>query len=101
GIREDLVTGVQTCALPICGEHDAALRRLRPAGSTPPRRCVPALVPARGPHHYFFHLRFHPRRRGHGLQRAVTCTLTHGETRLIRSEERRVAKASTCWWPGT
>src|SRR5258708_9402886 len=43
GIRDDLVTGVQTCALPICGLSAAQGRHLRQAGSyrvIMPRNCL-------------------------------------------------------------
>src|SRR5438552_14460390 len=47
GIRDDLVTGVQTCALPICaGSGERAADPLRAGGDAPPRDG--RLVPPRG-----------------------------------------------------
>src|SRR5207244_10441668 len=70
GIRDDLVTGVQTCALPIFdARHGSAGRRSRTrdlrAGAMDPGRC-------------------------HAASAA-------GE-RSARSEERRVGKGWRCWW---
>src|SRR5206468_9600870 len=78
GIRDLIVTGVQTCALPICfaGCDKEARRRLpRVRRWRVRRRSVPArpaLVPARA----------------------------GGENHLRRSEERRVGKeCRSRWWP--
>src|SRR2546429_2364294 len=57
GIRDVAVTGVQTCALPICGAAAPAAARSRPAGShrgasareTPPRLRRRAPAAASGP----------------------------------------------------
>src|SRR5205823_11056772 len=77
GIRDKLVTGVQTCALPI----------LRPADEGHAVRIVEVISANRLDRH-------HPRQRG---ERA---DLLGGATHLdaVRSEERRVGKECRYWW---
>src|SRR5437870_12349469 len=43
GIRDGHVTGVQTCALPICQEHDREARRSDPHPAGPPAEPPPDL----------------------------------------------------------
>src|SRR5207244_9922720 len=73
GIRDDLVTGVQTCALPICG-----VRVILDEEDGYPRRGGRSGFRGGGPR--FFH--------GHGRQ-------LDSET---RSEERRVGKEGDTRW---
>src|SRR2546425_1476433 len=71
GIRDKLVTGVQTCALPIC--RVTTLRR--PAPSAARTDCFMSPAFPKGP----------------GTKRGKTCALT-------RSEERRVGKECRSRW---
>src|SRR5205823_10978365 len=77
GIRDKLVTGVQTCALPICGVRRAAVedRRLRHRRARGSARAITARDRAR---------RRVAGGRGPGLPE--------------RSEERRVGKECGSWW---
>src|SRR5258708_28506769 len=82
GIRDDLVTGVQTCALPILGKLFSG----RVAGDS-------AL--GRGARHVL------TRARGISLCRAVRAdvdALDAGESENCRSEERRVGKECRSRW---
>src|SRR5262249_25587350 len=65
------------------GEHDRAVRRLQPSGGAPPRRRVPALVPAGGTYHYLLHLRLYAPRRSHGSFRTVRGNLVPGVVSLV------------------
>src|SRR5438046_3969953 len=80
GIRDWSVTGVQTCALPIC------LRRLRDAGILRGERARRFDVEARvalG-----------------GLDELSVRERLTGALEKVRSEERRVGKECRCrWWP--
>src|SRR5687767_15414615 len=79
GIRDKLVTGVQTCALPILAERfSVATPRLAVVASGPGESVSPHLVecPAPGPGDRYG---FSP-------------------LGLGRSEERRVGKECRCWW---
>src|SRR5438093_13449125 len=86
GIRDWSVTGVQTCALPICRDHAPACRLRRGAAS-----------PARD----------HDRDRGRGREdriqrrhddRAPARLHSCGRDRRARSEERRVGKECRARW---
>src|SRR5205823_11348243 len=68
GIRDKLVTGVQTCALPICGERPATIRG----------RCARC-------HLYWLY---------HGAERPATVPRRGPQ----RSEERRVGKECRSRW---
>src|SRR5207244_9116013 len=73
GIRDDLVTGVQTCALPIW---------VLPGGA----RAVGGEVVGRA--------------HGDGVSGAGPHGLAHRHAPVLRSEERRVGKeCRTRWWP--
>src|SRR5207244_9886079 len=79
GIRDDLVTGVQTCALPIYTARSSsasdAFRTATAFSGAPARR---------------------PRRRGSPRARASPRQV---RARIeIRSEERRVGKEGRTWW---
>src|SRR5207244_4966218 len=93
GIRDDLVTGVQTCALPICAFGD---RRTpgKTAGRAPPdsRRPTRAATPSVAwSSALFFALAAGPP----PPPRAVADT----SPRISRSEERRVGKeCGARWW---
>src|SRR5207244_8283455 len=90
GIRDDLVTGVQTCALPICAAHDvevavvvleACVRRLVVAGKFLEVALAETLV------------LLPQRRQAGGRQRQLHHDRAHLVGRhLARSEERRVGK---------
>src|SRR5207244_5508979 len=93
GIRDDLVTGVQTCALPI-SSHTATFRSAiqsatsaadgRPSGE-PTARCRPAATP-------------HPNAM---LETALTGSASPPQTAAsaaTRSEERRVGKECRSGW---
>src|SRR5437868_14422962 len=73
GIRDRNVTGVQTCALPICGQ-----------GTRLPRR-----GPGRGPGP--------DRRPGAAAARPGRCA-DRADVVVARSEERRVGKECRCRW---
>src|SRR5205823_11453002 len=98
-IRDKLVTGVQTCALPISQRARPAVCEVSPAagaGLRGPRACgdggargspVPGLARKR-------------RGRaadGHVDRDRITLAEDHPRGRL-RSEERRVGKESSTWW---
>src|SRR5688572_31099234 len=51
GIRDLTVTGVQTCALPICARLPRRRRRHRLAGDNQPRRDAQSVGPGK-PHHW-------------------------------------------------
>src|SRR5438552_8976336 len=81
GIRDDLVTGVQTCALPISRARRRRRARRRTDGAGRPRRAslsaTAVLHDAPGTP---------PRARAHDVE--------------VRSEERRVGKECRArWWP--
>src|SRR5207244_5310217 len=76
GIRDDLVTGVQTCALPI------SLLRVGRANLTQPVRLYASLASEAA-------------RRGDDLYTVSLMTLADD-----RSEERRVGKECRSWWWG-
>src|SRR5207244_8503165 len=86
GIRDDLVTGVQTCALPISGAEQIG-RGL----SKRPRRAEVELI-----------------RAGHGSDRPVLApvggpgvsALCAADPCDLRSEERRVGKEGRSWGSG-
>src|SRR5438309_11551677 len=80
GIRDGTVTGVQTCALPIC----ARLRRARGAVEIARTRLVPP--PGLG-----------ARNRRHAC---LAAPFRHLAVLVDppRSEERRVGKECRCWW---
>src|SRR5207244_10403887 len=100
GIRDDLVTGVQTCALPICrcsctasSPRPAPEVRCRNPSQDGPASCNPFLGPYLG-----------PRKRGtpmsgHPILPAERITLPLLPLR-DRSEERRVGKGGECGWAG-
>src|SRR5438552_14160183 len=78
GIRDDLVTGVQTCALPICARDLPDLLRL---GRRQPALLEEARV----------------RIDGHRVRRVVAAL-----DQRVRSEERRVGKEwRSRWWRWT
>src|SRR5205807_5406080 len=90
GIRDYKVTGVQTCALPICPTRPAA--PVRPAV---PRGSLPAPHDRRGgfgPHYCPAH---HP-----GAWGRSDCRERGRWRRRVRSEERRVGKEGGVWWWG-
>src|SRR5438552_13588450 len=76
GIRDDLVTGVQTCALPILP--------VTPRGSAPK---VTAFSAPRIPH-----------RRERGRDLLETRGIIDGGRHAVRSEERRVGKECRSRW---
>src|SRR5207253_3991870 len=76
GIRDGHVTGVQTCALPICRGRTSPVPS-RP--SSPPRSWCG--MPSTG-----------------GPRSPSGCTPAEPRGRR-RSEERRVGKECSCWWP--
>src|SRR5206468_8483463 len=89
GIRDLIVTGVQTCALPIwaCGRPPG----WRNAGASPP-----------SPGPWRPRPRSHPTRRGRRAPREISCHsersyIPAGET-TARSEERRVGKGCRARW---
>src|SRR5207244_10180558 len=96
GIRDDLVTGVQTCALPIWkpgGELGIEVSPLVATSSCPP---CPRPTPAR---------RGRSRSAGIGdTRRRSGCSPAHSVPRGRsfcpdpRSEERRVGKECVWWW---
>src|SRR5687767_15234118 len=86
GIRDKLVTGVQTCALPICGRIGMRIGA-RPADrsgsnvTTAGRARIPVAVPA-----------------GQPPNACVRLLYRSGERSSWRSEERRVGKECRCRW---
>src|SRR5207302_6771436 len=81
GIRDFHVTGVQTCALPIC----RAVPRAQHLDSLPATRSADA-----------------QRSGGRGSQQRTNLTerCRSGRSELMRSEERRVGKeCRSRWWP--
>src|SRR5207244_8955154 len=90
GIRDDLVTGVQTCALPIYLRHASwSWRNAFQAEAT--QALVVACQFALALQHVNLHRRLVIFRRGECL------TLARRDGR-IRSEERRVGKECRCGW---
>src|SRR5205823_10822433 len=86
GIRDKLVTGVQTCALPICARA-RALRRTRRHGRRRSSAARNALVPVRL-------LAAESRERLQVVVRSDRQSAPDGRDRRRRSEERRVGKES-------
>src|SRR5205823_9719919 len=93
GIRDKLVTGVQTCALPIYAPQLTYSGRL-PKTTLSPRRL-----------RLFFYPTVRLAQRAWGVSTrwiAARCGLTHGPEasapRWSRSEERRVGKECRSWW---
>src|SRR5687767_15756299 len=83
GIRDKLVTGVQTCALPICVE----LPRAPHVGHAPPHRSASRQVLV------------DPReRRGRAREAVIRAGLLRRGIRESRSEERRVGKECRSRW---
>src|SRR5258708_17010529 len=78
GIRDDLVTEVQTCALPISIDS-----RIRPAGfrDHQPHGLVCLMIAEAG-----------------WSNSAINCHAASRSTRLLRSEERRVGKECRSRW---
>src|SRR2546421_4060583 len=83
GIRDLIVTGVQTCALPICGDRPPTLARCPTPISGVARTC--------GRH------RRTSRWKGHDMKIARELDFTVLE-RALRSEERRVGKECRSRW---
>src|SRR5436305_7185898 len=85
GIRDADVTGVQTCALPICGQGVGLVRELA-------RRMDRGRRPDRGV----------AARRGSGLagqlDRGGAARSRHRAPAARRSEERRVGEEGRMWW---
>src|SRR5207247_8365128 len=89
GIRDPLVTGVQTCALPICQiliDIAAAVAHMHPATSAwgwadDLDRVAPDQAFG-----------------GTGPTPGATAPIRHAQDHLLRSEERRVGKECRAWW---
>src|SRR5258708_14355298 len=80
GIRDDLVTGVQTCALPIYEQRFAAQAASRDADLTQARTLLRSNELATE------------------AERRTKAVLQSQETQLVRSEERRVGKECRSRW---
>src|SRR5258708_9953459 len=84
GIRDDLVTGVQTCALPISAVGPARVPYSSPSGGFPCWASTSSMAPSR--------------RKAEG-RRAWPGRRVHSDGRLdARSEERRVGKECRSRW---
>src|SRR5207244_6598933 len=94
-IRDDLVTGVQTCALPIYAATADSLREIperrlvRPEGIEPPAYRFEA---CRSIHLSYGRLRLWASNTGHLI--IALASICHPS---LRSEERRVGRESRCW----
>src|SRR5207244_10646425 len=88
GIRDDLVTGVQTCALPICVFIRRTLSKASPLSCRSARRCLNERYPQIT---QISHMEKGIRSKGKEMS-LDSASFNH------RSEERRVGKECSCRW---
>src|SRR5207244_5005739 len=95
GIRDDLVTGVQTCALPIFHQTENISRWILCVGQPTHFRNRHLRHANASAKFLYFLDRLIQRRDGNRVDR--TGTLTFSRTQEPRSEERRVGKEGSLW----